>query len=114
MTLSIKEAQSKRDHGMAISEIKANNEFPEWSEKAKLAVMNFILSSMKIYNGEKFLVEDVREWAESKRLIDPAANGKAWGAVIRRCAKDGIIRQAGYLPARSSNMSPKTAWVVNL
>lgn len=114
MTLSIQEAQAKRDHGMAISEIKANNDWPQWSEKARLVVIKFIMSSVRIYNGDKFLVEDVREWAESQKLIEPASSGKAWGAIIRRCANEGIIRQAGYLPARSSNMSPKTAWVSNL
>ena len=114
MTVNIQEAEAKRDHGMSISEIKANNDSAEWSSKARLAVIGFIQSSMRIYNGDRFLVEEVRDWAEALELIEPPANGRAWGAVIRRCAKEGIIRKDGYLPARSSNMSPKTAWVSNL
>lgn len=114
MTLSIQEAQAKRDHGMSISEIKANNDSPEWSNNAVRVVRSYILSFDQVLKGEKFLIEDVREWGEFHGFIEAPANGRAWGAIARRCAREGLIRQDGYLPARSSNMSPKCAWVSNL
>jgi hypothetical protein len=102
------EAEALRDIGMALSEQKANRDSEGWSDRACACVAVFIKASQ--YEGP-FLIEDVRGWSEYWNLIDPPENARAWGAVARRCAKDGIIRKAGYLPARSSNCSPKTAWI---
>lgn len=100
------EAYIRRDRGIALSEEKANRNSPGWSDRARACVIMFCTQS----KGKRFLLEDVRGWAESIGLIEPPENEKSWGGVVRRCAKEGIIKQDGYLPAKSSNMSPKTAW----
>lgn len=100
------EAEASRDTGMALAEDKANRDTTGWSERARASVVMFCLNN----HGRRFLMEEVRAWAESEKLIDPPDNAKAWGGVTRRCANEGIIRQAGYMPAKSSNLSPKCAW----
>jgi hypothetical protein len=99
-------AEAKRDTGMALAEDKANRDAPFWSDRALLAVEKYCLA----HPGQKFLGEDVREWAEAKRMVSVPENEKAWGSVFRRAANLKIIRKIGYAPARSSNLSPKCLW----
>ncbi len=58
---------------------------------------------------ETFLAEDCREFAEADGLTCPP-DSRAWGGVMRRALREGIIVRAGYAPACSSNGSPKCLW----
>jgi hypothetical protein len=104
------EAEALRDIGMALSEQKANRDSDGWTERAMLCVARWCHANWDDPD-RKFLIEEVRDWGEHWGFIDAPENARAWGAVARRCAKEGIIRKAGYLPARSSNLSPKVAWM---
>lgn len=99
-------AEARRDTGMALAEDKANRDAPFWSDRALLALEKYCLA----HPGQKFLGEDVREWAERKRMVAAPENGRAWGAVFRKAAGMKIIRKVGYAPAKSSNLSPKCLW----
>lgn len=99
-------AEAKRDIGMAMAEDKANRDAPFWSDRALLALEKYCLA----HPDQKFLGEDVREWAEGKRLVSIPDNERAWGAVFQKAARLKIIRKVGYAPARSSNLSPKCLW----
>lgn len=100
------EARTRRDTGMALSEDKANRQQPGWSEAALVVVEKYCLA----HPDRQFLTEDVRTWAEQLGLIDAPENAKSWGSVMRRAASFGDIRRVGYMPAKSSNLSPKCAW----
>lgn len=100
-------ARARRDQGIELSEAKANRDQPGWSEDAQAALEKFCLA----HPGQKFLTEDVRAWAEELELVEAPDNAKAWGAVMQRAARFGTIRRVGYMPAKSSNLSPKTAWM---
>jgi hypothetical protein len=45
-------------------------------------------------DGKPFMCEDVREYA-SNHLPTPPTN-RAWGAIILRAKKDGIIKHYGF------------------
>lgn len=62
-----------------------------------------------VKNGKLFLTEDFVQFAESQGLAKPH-DGRAYGAVIQRAARYGLIRKMGYAPANSSNCSPKCLW----
>ena len=102
----IQDAERRRDTGMARAVDHADRERPDWSLRAAHALHEYAQK----HRGEKFLAEDVRQWAESKMLVSEPPTNKAWGAVFKEGAKLGVIRRVGYAPAKSSNMSPKCLW----
>lgn len=97
-------ASTRRDLGIARSERSAGD---AWQDRAIGYVKEWIARG----NRGAFLCEDVRCFAESRGFEAPPTK-KAWGAVVQRAARENIIRRAPcrYLPANSSNRSPKCAW----
>lgn len=75
-----------------------------WIERALGYVREF-----SAYAEGPFLTEQVREFAHSGGLAQPA-NAKVWGAVMRKAQRQGIVRAFAFAPARSSNGSPKVLW----
>lgn len=76
----------------------------EWPQ----AAMRLIRTFTQMIPGQTFLVEQLNQWAGSER----PGNGKAWGPIIQKAARMGIIERAGYAPALTSNNSPKCLWRV--
>ncbi len=97
---------ARRDIGMAMAIDKADRDREGWSADALEAVRLYAAA----HQGEQFLTEAVRQWCVELQFIEPAENERAWGAVMRRAAKDGLVRKVGYAPSHSSNLSPKTLW----
>jgi hypothetical protein len=56
-----------------------------------------------------FLAEDVRAASLAWGLPE-APDGRAWGHVMKRAEREGVIVAVGYSGARSSNGSPKVLW----
>ena len=96
-------AAERRDDGMqrAVEHADAVDMF--WSDTAYAHVMDFCRLK------DTFLTEDARAFAEGRGL-NPPPDGRAWGAVMRRAAKNGLMKKCGYAPAKSSNLSPKVLW----
>lgn len=90
-----------RDVGMARVERSAG---AEWQRLA-LGYLREFLSR----HDAPFMAEDVREWAEERGLPAPP-NEKAWGPLMQRARRDGIVRPCGYGLANSSHRSPKVRW----
>ena len=102
-------ARTKRDLGIQRSIDKANRDRPNWSEDAMLALEVFCVAHG---SGHRFMTEHVREYVTETRIVDEPVNDKAWGAVMQRAAKNGLIKKVGYAPSKSSNLSPKVLWGV--
>lgn len=98
----VREAEQRRDVGMARAE---RGEGPDWPERGMRLVRLF---AQTVGPGGTFLVEQLNWWAGSER----PRNGKAWGPIIQRAARLGVITHAGYAPASTSNRSPKCLWRV--
>jgi hypothetical protein len=96
-------AAARRDTGIARASDHARRVDPAWLEKA----LGYVRLHAMVATA--FLTEDVRAMAEADGLPDPP-DGRAWGAVMRTAKHRGIVRAAGYAPAKSSNLSPKVWW----
>jgi hypothetical protein len=82
----------------------ANETAVGWSDKAFDALMAFVAQ-----NRGRFQAEDVRNWA---RHVPPAPNLRAWGNVMVRAAKEGLIKAVGYERVNNplAHSTPATVW----
>lgn len=82
----------------------ANETAPGWGDKAFEALCAFV----KQHTG-KFQAEDVRVWA---RHVPPAPSLRAWGNVMVRAAKEGLIKAVGYERVNNplAHSTPATVW----
>lgn len=94
------EAELRRELGVSRAASRAHRHAPGWEDDAVSAVKRFAETH------ESFIAEDVRETFHTPAEID----GRAWGAVLQRARREGLIRADGYAPANSSNRSPKVRW----
>lgn len=101
-----REAMIRRDDGIQRAIDGALSDDPLWADFAYLGLVYFI--------GEHkapFLTEQVREFCEAEKCVDPPANARAWGSIMQAAMRNGLIEKIGYAPARSSNLSPKVLWM---
>ena len=100
---SMPAARKRRDAGIERVERGAGE---KWLEEAATYIRHY---AGMLRTG--FLVEDVADrWAAAK--MPAPRDARAWGGAVRRAARAGWIKRAGYAPARTSNLSPKVLWVV--
>jgi hypothetical protein len=99
------DVMERRDTGIGRVVDKADALTPGWSDGAYAAVCVYCKT-----HPHPFLLEEVREWAEAGGHVPPPHDGRSWGAVIQRARRAGVVRQDGFGPARSSNLSPKVRW----
>jgi hypothetical protein len=83
----------------------ADQVHPEWSERAYAFLEGFV----KVQTGE-FMTEDVRA-AAGGHLPEPPSR-RAWGGVIQRAAKSGLIRRTGYgkVKNKRAHDTPAAIW----
>jgi hypothetical protein len=101
-------AAARRDDGMTRAVEHADAVEPDWSTRAYVCLAEFCRERGAL----TFLTEDVRAFALNRNL-PPPPDGRAWGAVIQRAAREGLIVRMGYAAAKSSNLSPKVLWGAN-
>ena len=104
-TLEFK-AQDYRDDGIKRAVDHADEKVPEWSSMAYGFLLGYIAKK------REFMTEDVRGAAEG-RIPTPPSN-RAWGGVVVRAAKAGLIYRAGYRNTRNikAHCTPATLWRV--
>lgn len=95
-----------RDIGIEQAETHANDVHEDWSQKA----YNFLL--LFIRENTVFQAEDVRE-ASLVEVPEPPSN-RAWGAIIVRAIKAGLIKRIGYAPVnnKKAHCTPASVWQV--
>ncbi len=100
-------AEQNRDLGIQSSLDHANREVDHWSEKAMAMLKEFIF----FQRDEPFMAEDVRKYAHAHGLEEPPSN-RAWGGVIVRASKNGIIHQIGFGLTKNplSHRTPANLW----
>lgn len=104
-TLPLFDAAQRRDEAIQKVVDHADALDPHWSERAYASLMLYCFQ-----NKDPFITEEVREWAENMGLVHPPHDGRAWGHVMKRAAKNELIKKIGYGLAKSSNLSPKIQW----
>jgi hypothetical protein len=96
-----------RDAGIALSKETADKKQGGWSERT----YELFLEYLEIKKGG-FLGEDFRGWASKRGNPEPPSL-RAYGHVLVRAAKEGLIYKIGY--ERTSNpkahKTPSTLWI---
>src|SRR5690349_3033515 len=87
--LDITFARVARDQGMQTAEDHANDEKHEWSNEAYAMLLKYLET-----HSEPFQTEQVRDWSDSMGLSF-VSNPKAWGPVMTRACKAGVIIRIG-------------------
>lgn len=84
----------------------ANVEVKGWSDQA----YNYLLDYATKH--KEFMVEDVRE--ASKGVIPVPPSTRAWGGVVVRASKAGVIRRKGFQNVKNTkaHCTPATLWEV--
>jgi len=83
-----------RDNGMKQAVDHADEVTPRWSEEAYKFAKRYILYY------EYFMTEDIREMASG--IVPDPPSFRAWGAIMVRLAKEGLIRKAGFSPVKNA------------
>lgn len=103
----LKTARELAMDGMNQAEEHAEEQIPGWGSMAMDALKLFI----KDHSGP-FMAEQVRSVAQLSGLPVPC-HERAWGAVLTRAAKNGLIKAIGYGKTSNPNAhsTPATLWI---
>ena len=71
-----------------------------WQDSAFASLQSFIASAQA--RPLVFMAEQARSWAEKRGLAEPP-DPRAWGAVMQRAKREGLIHGAGY----AESMNPE-------
>lgn len=82
-------AEVYREDGIKRALLSAEAVIPGWGDSALAMLRRFIA-----YHSGPFMTEDVRAFAYANGLPHPQRD-KAWGGVIRRAFKSGLINKVG-------------------
>lgn len=93
--LDFTKAQAWATNGMNVAVLSADSHLSGWSDMALDKMMEFIS-----IHKQPFLVEEVRRFAHFRGLPRPESD-RAWGGVVSRAARRGLIKHVGY--AKTSN-----------
>ena len=96
-------ARQARDEGMSRALAHAEADTPSWGEIAYGYLCRYAETH------ERFVGWFVHHEAEKTRAV-PIASGKAWGSVLCRAARNGIILKDGYMPDPNRKMNPAPVW----
>lgn len=97
---------TSRGHKAAESSARRADKFiRQWTETAVAYLRTFAYKR----KGKPFLAEEVRAAAEEWGLPQPP-DARAWGFVMQRGRREGIVAAAGFAKAATSNGSAKVLW----
>jgi len=93
--LDIFEGNRLKTEGMIQSEVSANDQHEGWSEKA----FDFLVGYAK--KQSQFMAEDIRELAIKSKSVPQPPSNRAWGAIIIKAKKEGIIKHIAFGQVRN-------------
>lgn len=101
-----------RDRGIEKAVDHANQEVENWSEEAYRFLKNFIEASKqsRVYT---FMTEQARKESAYFNIKEPPSC-RAWGGIVLRAAKEGLIRKVGFgkVTNPKAHCTPATVWEV--
>jgi hypothetical protein len=100
------EARELRDKGIEKAMSHANEVIPDWSEKAYQLLREFLSR-----HSGPFMTEEVRSYAALVDFPLPP-HARAWGSVIVRAVKQGLIQSQGYAKVKNpkAHRTPAALW----
>lgn len=104
LQFDIQRARERRDTGMQRAVDHADAVTPSWSDRAYEFLVEYVKSH------PVFMVEDVRY--ASQGIIPAPPSARAWGAVVTRAAKAGLIYQDGFKKVKNvkAHSTPAAVW----
>ena len=103
MTTTLNEARAQGEDGARRALSHAEADVPTWGWLARLFLEQYARSH------KRFTSFDLRAAAREWGLVMPPTD-KAFGAVFKRAAKEGVIRGIGYAPHPERHASPTVLW----
>lgn len=101
-------ATERRDDGIARAVDHADRVSHAWSVLAYQTLIEYLNFTHNVVGDDlAFLAEDFTGYALARHVPKPPDN-RAFGAIIQRAARAGLIVKAGYREDRYC--SPKTLW----
>ncbi len=96
------------DMGMEAALMNANAKQSDWSIQA----MDALLVYLSLHPGKEFMAEDVREFAYDVLAVPYPPHCRAWGSIIQKAARNGVIRRLRIAPVRtvSSHSANASVW----
>jgi len=106
--LNILEAIEARDKGILKAVTSAENNCPEWAEKAYSKLKEFL----NTVTGP-FQAEEIRSYAAIDDDFPFPPSERSWGAVMKRAAFDGLIKKIGIKSTRNpkAHCANSTVWL---
>lgn len=104
--LNIFEGERLRDKGITQAVTHADYQNEKWSENAYTFLLRYIR------NNKEFMTEDARN--ASLGIIPEPPSARAWGGIIVKAAKNGLIERIGYRNVKNSkaHCTPAAVWRV--
>jgi hypothetical protein len=104
------EAVLLRDRGIQQSVEHADRKHEGWSDMAFNMLKDY---TALIGIGGQITSEIVRDYAKQNLLPEPP-DGRAWGAVMLRAAKAGLIKKVGWTTAQDPRVhcNPVSLWEI--
>ena len=95
-----KAGRTARDGGMQRSLDNANSVDDSWGIRA--------LNCVAAYPHDDMTCEDVRRWGEENNRVGPAPTARAWGAIMVRALRVGMIVKKDEYPTHRPSRNPKS------
>jgi len=104
--LDLFSGQNLRDAGMTKAMEHADEETPKWNYNAYQFLLNYTKTN------KEFMAEDVR--LASEGIVDEPPSKRAWGGIIVRAVKSGLIKRKGFMNVKNAkaHCTPATLWEV--
>jgi len=99
-----KTGEELRDEGIQKAVEHADEVHESWSDKAYQFLLDYDPQS-------EFMTEDLRQ-ASTRYLPEPPSL-RAWGAVVVRAVKNGVIQRVGYraVSNNKAHRTPASVWI---
>lgn len=104
--LELFSGETLRDEGIETSITHADSIIENWQQTA----YQFLLRYVRENKNSKFMAEDIRN--SSDGWVPEPPNNRAWGGIIVRAAKAGIIKRIGYKKVKNTkaHCTPAAIW----
>lgn len=110
MPLEAPSGRDLRDRGIARAEEHAETLYEAWNNKAFKALESYLVEVFPARVGGPFTCEEFRAWCQGNRqeLAEPPSL-RAFGGIILRAAKKGLIHKIGYIKVKNPRAHMATA-----
>lgn len=109
LLLPSEQAKLLRDEGMLASTMHAEVQNPLWPIRAYDSLKRYL---NVIPMCSKFMTEDFRIWAETQDNLPAPPTGRAYGSIMTKAFKAGLIEHRGYASTSNpkAHRTPASMW----